>query len=207
MNLSINLASKPFRNYIPLFLLLGTLLLLTLTFSAVNLWIYSDSFQKAGELENSMSSDVNLIANMEQEIARINDTLKMLDIGKMNKDVNFINSLLKERYFSWTALFNELEQFLPMGVQIKNITPSAGDDTVFIRLDCVAKTPLDVVDFIQNLEDSGSFYEVFPTHEKEEFNETHMAGIGFNLVMKYLPLDNIVDGEKIEQESYLRKAN
>ncbi len=206
MKLHLNLASKPFRNYTILYVFFGMLLAAVLFMIVANVWIYLSSHSKAVKLENSISNDIKTITEYEREIKDIDSTLKMIKFKELNEEVGFINTLLKERSFSWTLLFNELERLLPMSVQIRNIVPNVRENEITVKLTCSAKTPMDVIAFIQNLEDSGTFYEVFPTHEKDEFKEKLKTGIDFSLDMKYLPADRETGGEDFEQKSYLRKA-
>lgn len=201
----LNLAARPFKNYLPYYFFFILFLLVLLTATVFNLFIYLGSSARVSDLSEATEKQKAEISSMKKKIKELSKNIKSVDIHGLNEEVTFINSLLERRYFSWTALFNRLEELIPKHVQLVTIVPGFNENEIGLRLDCIARDPEDVYEFIQNLEDSPGFYRVYPHHEKEEVKQTFGKGISFTLSMKYIP-DEEAGEEYAEQEIYLRTA-
>jgi Tfp pilus assembly protein PilN len=76
------------------------------------------------------------------------------------------NSLIGQRLFSWTDLLNRLETTLPDDVRITSMRPKIGKDgRVALAMTVVGRRVEDVDRFMDNLEATGSFADVFSREE------------------------------------------
>jgi len=87
------------------------------------------------------------------------------------------NSLIDQRTFSWTGLFGQLETTLPLDVRLLSISPRVEKGTTHLSLAIVLRNLDDVDVFIDNLMQTGAFYDVSPTDERQQEDGTFSARI------------------------------
>jgi Tfp pilus assembly protein PilN len=104
-------------------------------------------------------------------------------IARLAASTHEANALIDERTFSWSALFARLERTLPFDVRVVAVSPEVGQNVLKVSLSVVAKELDDVAEFIDNLSDTGAFYDVQPTEQRLEDDNTYTALI----VASYLP--------------------
>jgi len=80
------------------------------------------------------------------------------------------NSIIDQRAFSWSGLFDQLEQTLPDDVRITAVAPSIDVQGQFVvEITVQARRSEDVDQFIEALEKTGSFHDVItPTEATNE---------------------------------------
>ena len=72
----------------------------------------------------------------------------------------FLNSLIGQRSFPWTKVFMDLEQILPPGVRIANISPKLENGRAQVELTIGAESDEAKIKFLQNLERSKVFSDI-----------------------------------------------
>ena len=93
------------------------------------------------------------------------------------------NVLIDRRLFSWTALFNHLEQTLPAGVMLVSVQPRIGGSGATVALDIVGRSVAEIGTFIDALEATGAFSGVLPRDEEATVEGTYRT----RLVAQYVP--------------------
>ncbi len=204
MRISINLASRPFVELRPLFLRLRLLMLL-LAAAAIALGIWAHVLQK--RLDRA-SEQMDALRN--QTIAAQHERLQ--NEARMRQPANaavldrahFLNALFLEKSFSWTAVMMDLENVLPIGVQVTSIEPNvtqAGD--VIIRLRVSGERDR-AVQLVRNLEHSRRFLQPRLSGEASQAKTTTAStsgnrepqmnvptappGVEFDILANYNPL-------------------
>ncbi len=154
--LRLNLATRPLRNR-RLFFLIFSLLLLFLAVILVNgLRIYVTYFMKSADVEESLKQVETVKRETQKEekklIARIEEA-KVIH----GKKVNFINSLLVKKSFSWTVFLTHLEQTLPRGSYVTRLNPVFREEDLQmeVRLTLSSRHLTDLLTFIEDLEAAG----------------------------------------------------
>jgi Tfp pilus assembly protein PilN len=82
-----------------------------------------------------------------------------------NERTRFLVRLYRQKGFSWTGLFNELEAIAPGAVRITSIAPAEEDGAITVTMTLVGKELKDVLDMVKQLESSSFFATVFPVDE------------------------------------------
>ena len=135
---------------------------------------------QVAELSESLRETEDAIRRTRSDLAR-----DQTELG--NDRTSFLTRIYRHKNFSWTGLFNELEEITPADVRITSITPSTEDDEISVTLTLVGRTLKNVLEMVRALEGSSFFATVFPVDEidlaESGLNET---GIAATLRLQYV---------------------
>ncbi len=157
MNISINLATRPFVELRPLLrqlrFAIGALAVL-----AVCLGFALHALNtKAAAAQAEMDALKNRTAHFQAERQRDEARMRLPQNRAVLDRAHFLNTVFAEKSFSWTAVMMDLERVLPPGVQVTTIEPqigSTGEVTIRLRV----SGPRDrAVQLVRNLETSSRF--------------------------------------------------
>jgi type IV pilus assembly protein PilN len=157
MKISLNLASQP---YVDLRSVLKRLrvVMLVLILLAIPLFFLLKSEQKKAQ---SATARVNAMQNQVQSLERQQQSYRALMSQPQNAAVlaqsGYLNSLFREKAFSWTATMTDLETVLPEGVQVLSLDPAitkTGEVVIHLRVSGARDRAIELV---QNLEKSRHF--------------------------------------------------
>jgi Tfp pilus assembly protein PilN len=70
------------------------------------------------------------------------------------------NTLIEQRTFSWTELFNQLEATLPENVMLISVRPTFKDGLTVVNLELQGRSSDDNEAFFDRLESTGAFHNV-----------------------------------------------
>jgi len=153
-----NLSTRPFYNEraVHLALAVATVLLVGLTiFSARQ--FFSLSRQQTA-FSARIAQDEQRAATLRREAARVRGNINQQELATVVAATREVNRVIDERVFSWTALFNVLEQAIPTGVALAAVYPTIDDEgAVTIRLVVTARRVEDVGAFMDALDLAGPF--------------------------------------------------
>jgi len=179
----LNLASRPFRDYRPVYAAVVLMALLT-AFLALN---NVDTFLRYRTETKTTRAN---IAKLEQQVAEehsksevLAQKLRSVDLKLLASQTEFANAQLAERAFSWSELLDRLEKVLPNDVRIQSVTPAfEKDGLVHLSMTCITKTGEGLTATINRFNGDQHFANAFPT------SETAMAGdYRFSLGVDYRP--------------------
>ena len=162
-----NLATRPFYNEpaVHLWLFVAALVVVVATlFNVVQMLRYSRSDT---ELARQAANDEARATELRAEAARLRGTVDAKQIERASLEAHQANELIDRRTFSWTALWNEFEATLPPSVRITSFRPRLDPkrgNVVTITL--VARSVDDVQQFMENLEKTGAFPDLYPPSER-----------------------------------------
>lgn len=192
--IGINLASRPLRNQILPAALLAAAGVGALVFTTFNVVLYTTRARAAQAYAAEAASAERELASLAVQRRDLVAKIGASDASTLARDVAAVNSLLRRRGFSWTALFNELERVQPYYVQLETVQPSAAGEEISLRISGAAKRYEDFLDYINRLEASPAFSEVYPVNER-----MMEKGVGyrFQLTMRYHPFGGHGEGEGV----------
>ena len=179
----LNLASRPFRDYRPVYAAVVVMALLT-AFLALN---NVDTFLRyRTETKTTRANIVKLegqIAEEQRRTESLAQRLKGVDLKLLASQTEFANAQLAERAFSWSELLDRLERVLPSDVRLHSVTPSfEKDGLVHLSMTCVTKTGEGLTNTINRFNADQHFANAFPTSETQVLNEYQ-----FTLGVDYRP--------------------
>jgi Tfp pilus assembly protein PilN len=106
--------------------------------------------------------------------------------ARLEKELAFVEKILKEDRFRWTLLFGRLEDLAIEGVRIGTIEPDYEDGS--LRLTALARDDLKMRDFLDRLLASKDFSDIFLLEqdrvEVKDGNNRPRSAIGFVLVLR-----------------------
>ncbi|MCP3961026.1 MAG: PilN domain-containing protein [bacterium] len=119
----VNLARRPFVNRRPVFRLALLLWILGVAFAVVNYRLYSGHWsgtaknrQRIVEVDQQIAEQRRLLGDLDRDLARIN-------LPRENRRTDFLNALISYRTFPWSALFDDLEEVVPLDVRLLSVQP------------------------------------------------------------------------------------
>ncbi len=179
----LNLASRPYRDYRPVYAVVVAASLLTAFLMLNNVETY---YRYTHETQATRGK----IADLEKQTQRERDLdqaaqsrLRTLDLALLDHQAKFINTKLYERAFSWSTLLDELESVLSKDVRLLSVSPGFNDDgTITLSLAFESKSSTGMIDTIDAMNRDPQFTKPFPS------GETVSNGIySFNLTVGYVP--------------------
>jgi Fimbrial assembly protein (PilN) len=177
---SLNLASRPFRNERLPTVLAVVSIAAALLVSAYHVFLMRDV------LPDRTSALTMKLGEMESESARLRAEAKGFVVDRPDKETlarwTLLKDLVDRRVFSWSGLFSVLEDTLPNGVRLSQVTPSVSKGKVTLRLSAVARTVDEALEFMHALEERPEFQEVWPNSRGSS-----EEGFQYQYEMQYLP--------------------
>jgi len=162
-----NLATRPFYNAsaVHLWLFAAALVVALATlFNVVQMVRYSRSDT---ELARQAANDEARAAELRSEAARLRATVDAKQIERASLEAHQANELIDRRTFSWTALWNEFEATLPANVRITSFRPRADPKRGnVVTITVIARSVDDVQNFMESLEKTGAFRDMFTPSER-----------------------------------------
>jgi Tfp pilus assembly protein PilN len=181
--LHLNLASRPYRDYRPVYAAVVLISLVTAFLMLSNIDTY---LKYVHETRTQRTKIEQLDAQTAQENQRADQLQRQvagIDFKALNTEVKYVNSQLAERAFSWSELLDRLERVLPKDVRIVTLTPAFDKNgVVHLEMTCVSKTTEGLVDTINALNRDQAFTQPFPHSENSE-----NGVFGFSIGVQYHP--------------------
>lgn len=166
MKVRLNLSTAPQENRRPfvaaavLIGVIGAIALAALSWSAYGSW----SSNRA--VRAQISSLEDQIRRSTAEQARLAVYFRTSQARDIMDRANFLNSLIDERSFPWTDIFQSLEQTLPDGVRVVSISPKLVNGRAELKLTVGAANDQQKVRFLKAMETSKSFSNLEITSER-----------------------------------------
>jgi hypothetical protein len=164
--ITLNLATRPFRNNIIAASVLGVAAALVAGLAVFNLYAlfsHGGSYAQVQAQERDNRARLEALAREERSLMKeiaARDFKGVYDRGR------FANDLILRRSFSWTLLFNRLESVIPPEVMMSAIRPSISGEGIVIRVEGVARTQTSFLELQDALLKDASFTNVYPLTQR-----------------------------------------
>jgi type IV pilus assembly PilN-like protein len=181
---AINLARRPFRNNSLYWSVFGTCFALLLVASGYNIYDFVLKGRELSRLRQDLADNTQAYQRLVDSVEKMKHDIDKLNLASLDSKSSFANGLIVSRLFSWSRLFDRIEDIIPPDVKIRSIRPSITPKMIEIQIDGMARTPDVLYEFQKNLDDSDYFSSVYPVSESTR--ETK-GELNFDLVMNYVP--------------------
>ena len=181
--ISINLASRPFYNtrlYLVAFGASVALLLIMTILNLVTLLQGQAAWKHFGDDQAGLQSQLR---SMDHDVLTLQRELQRRDLTEVSAQSKFANVAIVQRMFSWTLMFNRLEQIMPPTVKLRSLRPKVDEDGIHFRVMGTSKDSSAFADFEEALLAAPLFSEVYP---QSEGLAASGKGIDFSLSFRYL---------------------
>ena len=181
-----NLASRPFLNTRPVWLVVGAAGFLTVILAALNLRFF---LATNSEMEAELARRNELQVRhgvLETEVRADVDALRKIPWRTLEAKVVATNVILHEHAFSWLEMLDDIEQIMPWDVRMISIAPAMSPEEVTLSLEVVAQTREALLTFLDNLLANPRFSDPTPLSERTPEQAT-AAGYSMTLRLSYHP--------------------
>ena len=163
MEFRINLATRVFVNTRQLSLCLAAAIVLLLAGLAIGSTML---VRYAGEI-NALSGQISDLDAKNAASGRgVVSERKLEDLAAR---IGFANSVIEKKGYNWLQLLDKLEQVVPVGAAVSSLAPDPKSGV--LKLSGTARTFGNIRSFVENLEESNYFTEVYLVSQAE----THLA--------------------------------
>jgi Tfp pilus assembly protein PilN len=155
---NLNLATKPVRNRVLPFAILGLLLLVAGVTTIFSLVVLKQNSDANKELEAKIAADQTEIARLKGEGDKVQQQLTTQQKAILSAS----HKLVANKSFGWSRLFADLEAVLPGSVSasrisVDNIYNDAGNVRAELELTIISRDYPSVMAMIDNMHNSGRF--------------------------------------------------
>lgn len=165
--ITTNLSTRPFYNTRAVTLWLAILAIvagLATLFNVVRITQYARS---DSALAQQAATDTEQAGALRADAARLRSSVDANQVERISSEARLANDLIDRRVFSWTELFNQFEQTLPPEVRVTAVRPSVDrEGRIQLLISVVARGVDDVNQFMESLEQTGSFRQLLSRQEQ-----------------------------------------
>jgi Tfp pilus assembly protein PilN len=163
MRIDINVATHPFVNRLPHAMLLGGLLALAVALTTWNAAQFLGTRTEARAVERELGEIATQREELKVRHTALLRRLRDADLGVLAADVEAANSVLSEKSLAWSLLLQRLAEVLPWSTALRSVRTSTGERGVTLNVELRAKNMDFYLDFVDALETSPCFANVYPS--------------------------------------------
>jgi hypothetical protein len=160
-----NLASRPFLNTRPVWLVTAVAGLLTVILVVLNVLSY---VQAGRTLAPQLAARDRLLVQERALAAGLSGLvteLEQVPWRSLAARIEATNVILREHNFSWLAMLDDVEAVMPYDVRILQVSPDVDPSGVALQLRVVAKTREAMIELLENLIADPAFSRPTPSSE------------------------------------------
>ncbi len=171
MRLDINLATRPYEDAREFWVRwgLGVGLLGLLTLFLLGLTV--SDWRKAGKDRQDIAYLQAGIAERDNERAKAQAYLDMAANRSTRDQSQFLNGLIQRKSFSWTRVFEDLEQVMPPNLHVVSLRPELNDQSQMeLDMKVAGNTRSAAIELVHRMEGSKHFQGTQLVSEAQEAN-------------------------------------
>jgi hypothetical protein len=187
--ITLNLASRPFRNNVIVGSVLAAAAAALIAATVSNGYIFLNYGGRYKLLQAEERQHRERLAALESDERTLSRQIQSRDFRRLYGRGQFAGDLILRRSFSWTLLFNKLEDLVPPEVMMTAIRPHITGEKTIIRVDGVAKNHGGLIAFEDALQKNPVFARVYPVYERRV--NPSRSEIDFALDFDYIPAKTV----------------
>jgi type IV pilus assembly protein PilN len=151
---------------------------------------------RAGHDREQISKLKDKIAAYDREKSEAEAILNQPQNRALREQSRFLNSLFQRKAFSWTKVFEDLEQVMPAHLHVVSINPgNSSDNNLQIKLLVGGDSREQALDLVRKMESSNRFRQTRIESEKvESENQTGGDRVKFEIDALYTPTTEKTSG-------------
>jgi Tfp pilus assembly protein PilN len=186
MRLGINLATRPYEDARQFWMQWGAgvgllaLVTLALVAWAVHGWI------NAGRDRQTIAYLQQQINQRDSERASAEVFLNRPENRSTRDQSQFLNSMIERKGFSWTRVFEDLEQVMPTNLHVVSLRPEINEQNqIWLNMRVAGDTRAGAIELLHRMEQSKHFRDAQITGEG--VTGQNDSGVGAEIVAAYVP--------------------
>jgi hypothetical protein len=172
-----NLSTRPFYNERLVSLALGGIALVALALAAFNVSQVLSLSSERSELRSSIDADQAEALRVRTAASAVQRSIDPMALRGLLIATQEANRLIDQRAFSWTVFFDYIEQTLPIDVRLVSVQPRVERGVFMVEMLVVARQPVDLETFVDNLAGTSAFPDLFVTGQRRNDDGTFGATI------------------------------
>jgi hypothetical protein len=159
MRIAINLSSEPFRRDRPLLIASAACAVLLSALLGLLIFLIANERERAKESRVAVNRVNVQLRSIAAEQAKLDAFLRQPVNAEVLERSVLLNELLERKSVSWTRIFSDLENVMPINVKLISVRLPNINSRNEVMLDMMvgAKDPAAVIGFLKKLEDSPLF--------------------------------------------------
>lgn len=181
-----NLATRPFLNTRPVWLVAAVAGAVTLILLVLNLRLFLVANRALDD--ETATRDALLLRHqkLEAEVRTDVEALEKVPWRSLTRRVDATNLILREHAFSWLGMLDDIERVMPYDVRLTKIAPSVSADGTLLSLSLIAHNREAMLELLDNLVADPEFSDPTPSTESTP-EENSAAAYMMNLRVNYHP--------------------
>lgn len=190
MRIDINLATRPYEDSRQFWAYWGTGLALLGLMTALLVFLAATGYVRAGHDRQELDKLQTQIVKYDREKAEAEAVLNQPQNRELRDRSQFLNQLFERKSFSWTRVFEDLEQVMPAHLHVISIHPASADNNVQLKLVVGGDSQVQALDLVRKMESSKHFKQTKIVNEgfASELSPTNDR-VTFDIEAVYTPWD------------------
>ncbi len=194
MRIDINLATRPYEDSRQFWTYWSTGLGLLALATALLIFMAASGYVRAGHDRQQIAKLDAEIAKYDQEKTQAEAVLNQPQNRELREQSQFLNQLFERKSFSWTRVFEDLEQVMPAHLHVISIHPEAtdknADGNVEITLQVGGESQVQALDLVRKMENSKHFRQTRIVSAQYATEQGRVGDpVTFNIQAAYTPWD------------------
>jgi type IV pilus assembly protein PilN len=190
MRIDINLASRPYEDSRQFWTYWATGLGLLALVTALLIFMAATGYVRAGHDRQELDKLQSQIAAYDREKAEAEAVLNQPQNRELREQSQFLNQLFERKSFSWTRVFEDLEQVMPAHLHVISIHPeSADNNNIEIKLVVGGDSQVQALDLVRKMEKSKHFKQTRINREVQQEQSPNSDRVQFEIEAAYTPWD------------------
>ncbi len=188
MRVDINLASHPYEDAGPLWLRWGGALAAVAVVTLILLYSVLSGWASARSDRSLIEQREHQIAARDQQKIKAEETLNLPANRGTRDRAQFLNDLFLRKAFSWTKLFEDLEQVMPPRLHVVSIHPERTSDNLLeVKIVVAGESRDRALELVRKMEGSKRFQQTEIEQESNGTGQTPGDNVQFDITALYVP--------------------
>jgi Tfp pilus assembly protein PilN len=163
--LKTNLSTRPFYNERAVHWAIGVAFAAIVALTVFNVTRVVSLSARQGTLSAEVQREESRIQQLNAQAAKVRGSIDQKALARVIASAKEANAIIDSRTFSWTELFNHLEDTVPTGVMLTSVRPRIIKDELHVTLTVLGREVEQIDEFIEKLEATGAFSNVLADEE------------------------------------------
>jgi hypothetical protein len=183
-----NLSSKPFYNERAVLAGIAAASLVAVAALVITVQQIVSMSSRRTALRTQIAQDQATEARANNETIALQHSINARALKGLALSTAQANKLIDERTFSWTLFFDLIAKTLPDDVRLDSVAPASDKEGPLVLMRVSSKRPEDLAKFIENLQATGTFYDVLPQQEDNNDDGTRKTALQARFLAPKVPV-------------------